>query len=337
MRRRICKEYSWSGGAWVMTNSMFYVYDGNLVVQERDGSDSPQVTYTRGRDLSGTPQGAGGIGGLLARSQLAAPIAQTAFYFCDANGNVTALITTNQLIAAKYSYDPFGGTTSQGGPLASANIYRFSSKEFHANSGMYYYLYRFYDPGLQRWINRDPIEEKGGINVYSYIGNAPVTKIDPLGLTCASNWKFFWSWAMGGGQQNRYYGPNTTETKEMENSPGGNKLRDAFYKNGCKNVNNFGYGTGEAAADTLLSPSETCWQVGGFGGATAIDNGNGTVTFTIPNVAGTHSFFYHIVPNVPNQINLPLAGPINTPGRSIFQTFQWSERIDRGKCKCAKK
>jgi len=45
-----------------------------------------------------------------------------------------------------------------------------------------YYLYRFYSPQLGRWINRDPIEEAGGINLYGFVGNDPLNKIDPLGL-----------------------------------------------------------------------------------------------------------------------------------------------------------
>jgi RHS repeat-associated protein len=57
-------------------------------------------------------------------------------------------------MVAKYRYDPFGNTISSSGTLAGANVYRFSSKEIHVNSGMYYYGYRFYDPNLQRWINR---------------------------------------------------------------------------------------------------------------------------------------------------------------------------------------
>src|SRR2546429_9937025 len=36
---------------------------------------------------------------------------------------------------------------------ASANVYRFSSKEIHVTSGLYCYGYRFYDPNLQRWPN----------------------------------------------------------------------------------------------------------------------------------------------------------------------------------------
>jgi len=45
-----------------------------------------------------------------------------------------------------------------------------------------YYLYRFYSPQLGRWINRDPIEENGGINLYGFVGNDGVGKFDILGL-----------------------------------------------------------------------------------------------------------------------------------------------------------
>ena len=40
----------------------------------------------------------------------------------------------------------------------------------------------FYDPGLQRWVNRDPIQERGGINLFRYVGNVPTRKTDPWGL-----------------------------------------------------------------------------------------------------------------------------------------------------------
>jgi uncharacterized protein RhaS with RHS repeats len=44
-----------------------------------------------------------------------------------------------------------------------------------------YYLYRYYDPNLQRWPNRDPIYEKGGINLYSFVMNDPQDKVDTFG------------------------------------------------------------------------------------------------------------------------------------------------------------
>ncbi len=39
----------------------------------------------------------------------------------------------------------------------------------------------YYDPGVQRWINRDPIEEHGGANLYASIRNAPISRVDPVG------------------------------------------------------------------------------------------------------------------------------------------------------------
>jgi RHS repeat-associated protein len=187
MLRRIRKEYTWNG-SWLQTNEVHYVYDGNLVIQERDGNNLPQVTYTRGTDLSGSFQTAGGIGGLLARTvnsstlnpQLS--IFAHAFYHADGNGNVTCLIYTNQAIAAKYEYDPYGYILSQSGSLAEANLYRFSSKEYSLSSGLVYYLYRYYQSDLQRWLNRDPIEERGGKNLYGFIRNDPIGHVDPLGL-----------------------------------------------------------------------------------------------------------------------------------------------------------
>jgi RHS repeat-associated protein len=169
LRRRARFESKWVGGTWVTNTLVRYVYDGNLVVQERDGNNLPSVTYTRGKDLSGSLEGAGGIGGLLARTDnsgaLGVPSATYphAYYHADANGNVTCLVDSGQAVVAKYLYDPFGNILSQSGVLADANLYQFSTKEFHSPSGLISYLYRYYDPLLQRWLNRDPMDELGFI------------------------------------------------------------------------------------------------------------------------------------------------------------------------------
>ena len=196
MRRRIRKEYTWQG-AWVLTNEVHYVYDGNLVIQERDALNAPVVTYVRGKDLGGSLETAGGIGGLLARTDERA--GTTAFYHADRLGNVTMLINALQVPVAKYLYDPFGNTLSASGPLADANLYRFSSKELHPASGLTYFLYRYYATREQRWPNRDPLTEQGHrlrrgacktcyaalrkeVNSYQFCENSPTVKYDPLGL-----------------------------------------------------------------------------------------------------------------------------------------------------------
>ncbi|HEY5909853.1 MAG TPA: RHS repeat-associated core domain-containing protein [Verrucomicrobiae bacterium] len=183
-RLRIRREYQGPPsmrpfGAAVPTSSLplvgetRYIYDGLRVIQERDSNNVPLVSYTRGVDLSGTLEGlgwprqseatAGGIGGLLARSHgySSGNWTNHNYYHADGNGNITYLVNSSQGLAATYRYDPFGNTISSSGTLAAANVYRFSSKELHANSGLYYYLYRFYDPNTQRWLNRDSIDEPG--------------------------------------------------------------------------------------------------------------------------------------------------------------------------------
>jgi RHS repeat-associated protein len=181
MRRRIRKEFRWQNGTWVQTNEVRYIYDGNVVIQERDAMNSLSVTYTRGPDLSRSFEGAGGIGGLLARRDDRA--ATPAYYHADRLGNVTMLISPQQIPVAKYFYDPFGTILSSSGPLADANLYRFSSKESHTLSGLTFYAMRYYSARMHRWLNPDPIQELGGINLSSFVGNSPVRAIDPFGLS----------------------------------------------------------------------------------------------------------------------------------------------------------
>ena len=138
--------------------------------------------------MSGGLQGAGGIGGLLARTDnsllltLSTSSSAHAYYYYDGNGNVAGLVNTNGLFVAQYTYDPFGNILTMSGPLASANTYRFSSKEWNDNAGLYYYGRRFYDPNLQRWLNRDPILERGGVNLYEFVANSPMRYVDAMGL-----------------------------------------------------------------------------------------------------------------------------------------------------------
>jgi uncharacterized protein RhaS with RHS repeats len=51
--------------------------------------------------------------------------------------------------------------------------------------GQVYYGFRFYDANVQRWINRDPTGESGGMNMYAFVFNRPILSVDRLGLqTC---------------------------------------------------------------------------------------------------------------------------------------------------------
>ena len=186
-RKRIQRDYGWQSSAWQLTNEVRYVYDGMLVVQERDANNIALVSYTRGNDLSGSLQGAGGIGGFLARTEnvklltLGSALNAHAYYHADGNGNITAMVNTNGIVVARYNYDPYGNLLGMSGPLAEANTYRFSSKEWNGNAGLYYYGFRFYEPNVQRWLNRDPIQEEGGVNLFGFCGNDTIDFVDSFG------------------------------------------------------------------------------------------------------------------------------------------------------------
>jgi RHS repeat-associated protein len=60
--------------------------------------------------------------------------------------------------------------------------YRFTGKEWDENAQMYYFPYRYYSPGIARWITRDPAGMVDGPNLYAYVTGNPVTHADPSGL-----------------------------------------------------------------------------------------------------------------------------------------------------------
>ena len=155
-RRLATAREEWNGSAWQSAGTNRYVYDGwNVVAETWAASPANTNYYVWGLDLSGTLQGAGGIGGLLATSL----DGTTAFYCHDANGNVGQLVDADSAILALYEYSPFGETVVSTGPLAKVNPFRFSTKWFDNDTGLGDWGYRWYSPGMGRWLSRDPIEE----------------------------------------------------------------------------------------------------------------------------------------------------------------------------------
>jgi RHS repeat-associated protein len=163
------------------TATHIFVYDGWNLIQETIQNQQSTITnhYVWGKDLSGSRQGAGGVGGLLAVRQ------GNAWYFplTDANGNITAYINEQGSVVAVYTYDAFGATIASSGSMTAQLRFRFSTKYYDPELSLYYYGYRFYDPILHRWLNRDPIEEGGGLNLYAFCRNDGVNRGDLFGLS----------------------------------------------------------------------------------------------------------------------------------------------------------
>jgi RHS repeat-associated protein len=119
-------------------------------------------------------EGADGVGGMLATCMAG----DWYFPLTDANGNITAYVNEQGVIVAEYVYDAFGATIAASGPMCNIFRHRFSTKYYDSEAWLYYYGYRFYDPIMHRWLNRDPIEEDGGLNLYAFCGNNGVNRID---------------------------------------------------------------------------------------------------------------------------------------------------------------
>ena len=196
---------AWNGSSYTATNTTRFVCDAWNLLAEISAANTVSNYYCWGLDLSGSMQGAAGIGGLLAVTR---PLTLDTFHFTfdgngNGNGNGNDLVDTNGVVVAHYEYDPFGRTVAATGPLALENKWRFSTKYTDSETGLVYYGYRYYSPGLGRWISRDPLSEQSrfaeltkSMDVSQKVeliqltwphtlrscGNDLVGKIDPLGL-----------------------------------------------------------------------------------------------------------------------------------------------------------
>jgi len=171
----------------------WYVYDGWSLIAEYTGTTLSK-TYTWGLDISGSTQGAGGVGGLLAVSDEVASGDPVYYPTYDGNGNVSEYLDSGGLVSIHFEYDPFGNLTAiddtNGGtyPNEGDFQFRFSTKIQEDETGLYYYGYRFYDPVTGRWPSRDPIGERGGLNLYGFVGNNGISSLDVLGHWTRSSW-----------------------------------------------------------------------------------------------------------------------------------------------------
>lgn len=85
-----------------------------------------------------------------------------------------------------------------------------TGREWDRETGLYYNRARYYDPMEGRFLSKDKIGFKGGINLYSYVQENPINNIDPFGL-----WKYGPPWS-----GNKWCGPNWTGGKEEPYTPG---------------------------------------------------------------------------------------------------------------------
>ncbi len=170
-------------------NHSDFVYDGlgrRVTISETvSGSTSATQFIWCGSQICESRNGTGGSSVVSQFFPLGQRSGGTNYYYqFNHRGDVVGVYAgTNEVNST--SYDPYGIPTALVSTFAPD--FGYAGMYQHARSGLNLTMYRAYAPSLGRWISRDPIGETGGLNLYAYGLNDPLSFTDPLGLNCESS------------------------------------------------------------------------------------------------------------------------------------------------------
>jgi RHS repeat-associated protein len=153
-----------------ITTEKRFLWCGNELCEERDANGG---TVTRRFFGQGEQRVGGSDAGLY-------------FYSRDHLGSIRELTDTSGALRARYDYDVWGQRSKVAGNLDCD--FGFTGFYFHSASGLDFSRTRAYDSSLGKWINRDPIREAGGVNLYGYAANNPISFTDRSGLVWGADW-----------------------------------------------------------------------------------------------------------------------------------------------------
>ncbi len=159
-----------------------YEYDGWRVIEELDGNDAVQATYSYGRYVDEALN--------MVRD------GNVFYYHSDDMYNVMALTDVAGNVVERYEYDSYGRPVDNatlapqlGQPSSVGNPYLFTGRRYDAETALYYYRTRYLDPEAGRFTTRDTIgiwgDSRNLGNGYTYAGNNPWTMVDPSGQLSA--------------------------------------------------------------------------------------------------------------------------------------------------------
>lgn len=154
----------------------YFRYDQGVSFHELLGS-ALQVEFLRGPDMGG------GIGSILYsdRTMVSGGIEES-FSYNPAVGNMVALTNSAGAAVQADRYDAFGNIVTASGSSLNNRLANTKERGVVGTLALDNHGFRYYNPGTGRYISRDPIGYGDGLNVYLYVKNNPINRIDPLGL-----------------------------------------------------------------------------------------------------------------------------------------------------------
>lgn len=171
------------------TTTFYYDGSGKRLKAVR-GAETTKYIYDAGGNLLAEANDSGVItsyyihgAGLMA---MVTPSNEVYTYHFNAVGSTIAMTDSSQTIVNKYSYDAFGKILNEQETIPQPFKFVGQFGVMTEPNGFYYMRARYYDPEVGRFVSEDPIGFGGGdVNLMAYVGNNPIIRIDPNGLT---NW-----------------------------------------------------------------------------------------------------------------------------------------------------